>query len=613
MPNTVCNILHHLREQGALHALDLHLLDMALRRYALSASLSDAVQLALALTSMAVRRGHACIELSAVTPDWILEREPADGAERSTVRDSLSELCAKVRQSGFGKELLAVVPALVGEPGRAGTPFVLAGPRLYLRRYFEYEQVIVQRLHAMAKRQQTELSDGVRGAIRELLDQPDAQRAAEQALTRPFCIISGGPGTGKTHTAARILHLLAAMTRNGKALRVKSAAPTGKAAARMNESLTAARAVLPPVPDGTVFESACTVERLLGFRHGSPYFRHDADRPLSADVVLIDEASMLDLAKMAKLLRALDEDARLILLGDMHQLASVAPGSVLGDLCAAPALADCLVELRESRRFPSDSPVGRLSRAVNSAQGEAGARAAWEILETVAAEPSDSAQVRVRLHASAAPPGLPSGKLDPEFAQAVLEGFTPFFEATEPEAAFKALARFRVLCAVRSGPFGVRAVNRLVEQVLSGKGLQPRSGFYDHRVIVVTRNDYARGLFNGDVGIALKDGEETRVYFEPESDTASYAPRPFSWRLLPEHETAFAMTVHKSQGSQFEQALLLLPDRSGPVLARELLYTGMTRVSRQLDLRVTREIFIETVQKTTRRFSGLAHCISGME
>ncbi len=356
---------------------------------------------------------------------------------------------------------------------------------------------------------------------------------------------------------------------------------------------------------------ACTVDRLLGYVPDSHYFRHNRENPLPADLVLIDEASMIDLPKMAKLLDALAPDCRLVLLGDMHQLASVDPGSVLGDICNSKGLADAVVELTESRRFPADSPVARLSAAVNCTTNS-GNDSAWPLLATL----NDTSFGDRRIRQFDMPTSLldREGRADAGISEAVICGFGDFLAATTPEEAFRAIEDFRVLCALRRGPCGVVFINRLIENILSGRTvadsfntevrLEPNSEFYDHRVIMVTRNDYSMSLFNGDIGIVLSNdaqpGTQAAWFAEPGGGF-----RAVPCRLLPEHETAFAMTIHKSQGSEFGRTLVLLPGEDSPVLTRELVYTAITRTRTGLDLWCSREAFLQGIARTVQRSTGL--------
>lgn len=632
-----------LRQLGAVREIDVQLLDMIQRRYNDGRPLPDTLQLALALASQAVHRAHVCLDLNAVDEAWILgegatpmkngqdaratsanDDMAARGAD-NTPRAELAALCEAVRQETVRRSWLTDYGRIVAGPAQPDTPFVLDGSLLYLRRYFNYEKQVANRLSAMAKGAAEALDARQKAKIHELLpDNEGARQAAEKALTRKLCVISGGPGTGKTFTAARILYLLDATNPGpGERLHVKVAAPTGKAAARVAESLIAADKQLEPFRR-SVIDPACTLERLLGYRHGSPYFKHHAGNPLPADVVLIDEASMIDLPKMAKLLDALREDARLILLGDMHQLASVAPGSVMGDMCQSSALRDCIVELKESWRFRVNTPVAQLSDAVNTARNEQDAEAVWHLLETLSASAPVEGSAHVSLHALQDETRLIDGKgmIDSSFAAAILKGYSAFLGAQSPKEAFRALSQFRVLCAMRHGPFGVETVNRLIEKVLAQESidkaklaavlpphkLKPVGAHYKHQVVMVTRNDYGLKLFNGDVGVVLpaeSDQDQLAVYFEPESGNRDAPLRQVSWRRLPEHETAYAMSVHKSQGSEFEDVLLLLPNRMNPVMTRELVYTGITRVSRHIEIWAKKETFTQTVQKSVKRFSGL--------
>jgi exodeoxyribonuclease V alpha subunit len=390
----------------------------------------------------------------------------------------------------------------------------------------------------------------------------------------------------------------------------------------MQEAIRASRATLPVDPrvrDAIPVE-ATTIHRLLGVRPGSVTFRHDRADPFPVDVLVVDEASMVDLALMAKLVRAVPRAARLILLGDKDQLASVEAGAVLGDICGdspgfspgfrrrvieatgqgladltgaspqdgGPPIRDAVVQLTRSYRFGRDSGIGRLARLVNHGDGPgaldllrggACADIAWRSLESPRDLPPRLAEV-------AAPLGA-------------------YLAAGAPEAALAALDRFRVLSAHRAGPYGVDALNEHIAACLESRGaLHARNPWYHGRPVLVTANDYNLQLFNGDLGITLRDAAADgtlRVFFR----AADGRPRGLPPARLPEHETAFAATVHKSQGSEAERVLLILPSVLSPVMTRELLYTGITRARSQVEIWGTPEVFEAAVARRLTRSSGL--------
>ena len=498
-------------------------------------SAAPALREAAMLTSRARADGHICVPLPAGVPES--------------------------RTIGSGEEF---------------TPLVVDGDRLYLRRYWDYEQQLARAILARAantKKPRIQTSGDLQ------------QAAAANAVARNFSVITGGPGTGKTHTVRAILKLLRAQP-GGAELKIALAAPTGKAAARLSEALR---------EDGL---EATTVHRLLGSIPDSPYFRHHAERPLTADVVIVDEASMVDLALMAKLVAAVPLTSRLVLLGDRDQLASVEAGNVLADICAAAEvqqspLHGAVVELRENYRFTTTGGIYRLSSAVNNGDAKAGL--------TVLQNPDDELRWE-RLPASA--------ELGAALRERIIAGYASCLEAADPAAALGQLQRFRILCAVRQGLFGVENLNPLAEQALAEAGLlKPRPGWYAGQPIIITRNDYNLQLFNGDSGIILPDpdasGELRAFFLSPEGKLRRFLPS-----RLPLHETSFALTVHKSQGSEFDRLLVILPEKDSPVLTRELLYTAITRARSGVELWCNEEIFRAAVLRRTVRVSGLRDALS---
>ena len=465
-------------------------------------------------------------------------------------------------------------PSKVVGRGDDFTPLVRDGGRLYLRRYWQYEQqlarAILQRAGASKEKSTTRSRDM-------------QQLAARNAVRRNFSVITGGPGTGKTHTVRAILEML-----REQPVKIALAAPTGKAAARLTDAL---REITPAV-------EATTIHRLLGTVPDSPYFRHDAERPLTADVVIVDEASMVDLALMAKLVDAVPLTSRLILLGDRDQLASVEAGNVLSDICAAAEeegspLHGAVVQLRKNYRFAATGGIYKLSNAVNSGDGDAA---------ITALQGADDDEVEWKKLPAVADLGAP-------LRDRIIAGFRPYLEKPDPAAALARLAQFRILCAVRHGPFGVENLNSLAEEALAQAGLLiPRSGWYAGRPVMVTRNDHNLQLFNGDTGVVLPDpdsGGELRAFFI----SAEGKLRRFVPSRLPLHETAFALTVHKSQGSEFDRLLLILPEKESPVLTRELLYTGITRARSKVEVWTNEEIFRAAVARRTERTSGLREAL----
>jgi exodeoxyribonuclease V alpha subunit len=583
--------------------------------------------LAAALVSFYRGQGHICLDLASVAgKPW-----PERAEDRSQ-----TFVCPRLDS---WRTALRAAP-VVGAPGEF-TPLILdAHGRLYLHRYWEYETALAneikrraaaglvaqKRMSALRSSANLEVRATKAGrpatALNEWLDRlfPDPhpgeldwQRAAALAATRKhFCVISGGPGTGKTRTLVRILALLLETAQSdGQRLRFAVAAPTGKAAARIQDELRKAKEQLPC--DDTIKaqlpEEAMTIHRLLGAVPDSAYFRHDGKNPLPADVVVVDEASMVDLALMAKLFAAVPPSAKIILLGDKDQLASVAAGAVLGDICAGAepqskvqspesnaqgALAECIVQLRKNYRFGQMSAIQRLGAAINAGDPDQG-RA---ILEE---------SRRARDEVGWAPlPG--AGELKLALKEKLLAGLGPYLLATEPWGALEALGQFRILCAVREGPYGVRRLNELAEEVLEEEGLIRRTSlWYARRPVLVTRNDYNLRLFNGDTGAILPDPEtgQPRACFPG----TEHKVRQLLTARLPACETVYAMTVHKSQGSEFMHVLLVLPERDSPLLTRELLYTGLSRARAGVELWCGEAIFRAAVARRVERTSGLREAL----
>lgn len=622
-----------LRAAGVLSPLDEQ---FALTLARLAGERDPSVVLAAALASRQVGLGHTCLDLRRLTAERTLGTESSETA--TDVRwPELERWYAALRAS-----------KLVGTPDAPdeATPLVLdAHGRLYLRRYWSHEQRLATAIRARAGDDDTQSGgardDELEAALDRLfppaapaeappppssarpragrddrqlalqLDVPssnaqpaasigrgdDAQReAARTAATRRLCVISGGPGTGKTSTVVKILALLAEQRlRAGEPPpRALLLAPTGKAAMRLTESIRDAKAKLDCDENvrAAIPEASSTIHRALGVIEGSTTrFRHHRDNPLPADVVLVDEASMVDLALMARLVDAVPDEARLILLGDKDQLASVEAGAVLGELCAEPRddgpLGRCIVHLTRSWRYRPGSGIEALARAINA--GDA-ARAL-----AIVADPAHPDVTRVDPARDQA--------LSPALEGQVMEGFAPYFEASSPSERLRALERFRVLCAHRRGPHGVETANAEIELALSAAGRIERGGgaTYTGRPIIVTRNDYQLELFNGDVGtIVESDGRKLAFFLAADGE-----PRLLSPARLPPHETVFAMTVHKSQGSEFDRVAVLLGDRPSPLLTRELLYTAVTRARQSVVLHATEEVIAAAVARPTDRASGL--------
>ena len=562
----------------------------------------DRARLLFALISGCHRAGHSCFRLSAV------DELPFYGEYRET----LDRLAA----SRFAN------PA-IGGPGDY-LPIINDGDRWYLHRYHHYEDNIAKRLRQRLKF--ASAPDYER--IRERLDhyfgpagrEIDWQRtAAALAVCSSFTIISGGPGTGKTTTVAKMLAVLLDLLPEISG-RVAIAAPTGKAAARLEESLKAARSRLgSDIPPET-----STIHRLLGVRSRGPGFRHNRDNQLALDLMIVDEVSMVDLSLMSSLLDAVPDRARLVLLGDRDQLASVNPGSVLGDLCGSrainrfsrrtaemlaatgspleggkenkggPLIRDHIVQLKKSYRYPAASGIAGIAPLINQGQG----RKAMKLLE-------EKRFSDIKLY--------PLSRLDNGLKELITEYYTPYLRQNEPEKIFTAFAVFRILVAVRRGPCGVGAINRFVENILAESGLlKPRANrIYHGRPIMVTRNDYSLRLFNGDTGIILFDEQEERLlaFFRGTDGTFRRLPPA----RLPEHETAFAMTVHKSQGSEYDHVALVLPERESGIVCRELLYTAITRARKSAVVFAEEKTFVRAVKSRTRRMSGLGEKLWGID
>jgi exodeoxyribonuclease V alpha subunit len=333
-----------------------------------------------------------------------------------------------------------------------------------------------------------------------------------------------------------------------------------------------------------------TLHRALGFDPQAPTrFRHGADNPLPADAVIVDEASMVDLALMTKLAEAVRPEARLVLLGDKDQLASVEAGAILADIYDAPGIAACTSRLEKSYRYDVQSGIGSLARAINRGDAE----------ETLAVLRSETTMPYGRVALCTLEEHRP---LEGTLGATVREGFSVYLSATDPGERLERLTSFRVLCMHRRGPLGALTMNAAIEGHLAAAGmLDPSGTFYDGRPILITENDYQLALFNGDIGVVGEHDGRLRAAFA----SAEEGVRWIDLGRLPPHETVFAMTVHKSQGSEFDRVALLLPPGRSPILTRELVYTGVSRARERVDIYGSPAILKEAIDRRIERASGL--------
>ena len=574
--------LSSFEQSGALSAIDVELARTLGRA---SGETDEAVLLAAALASRAVQTGHVCVDLTRLT----LGRVDAGSPEAAPLTlPPVGAWVEKLRRSALVRR---------DHERAASRPLVLDSEgRLYLARYFDHERSVAERLADLAKATPTgqvptsEQLDRLFGAAGSAGEQ---RQAAALASQRALSIIVGGPGTGKTSTVVKLLALMieAALDLGLSPPRILLLAPTGKAAQRLSEATSGAcsRLATSDSVRAAIPQKATTIHRALGSIDGTTTrFRHHAQHPLDCDIVLVDEASMVDLSLMRRLLDALPRNARLILLGDPDQLASVEAGGVLGDVCAAAergdGLGQAVTRLTRSYRYPEGSGIAALAAAIRAERPE-------DVLAVLRRGLAD-AQLQ---------PPLKGGPVGPGFARLCQRHYRGL-RARPLEAKLAALSAFRVLCAHRRGPAGVELLNPALAKIVHGPIAQGRT-HYPGRPIMVTRNDYGCSLFNGDVAVLHAAGRDLRVYAYFADDTQQ--PREVAVGRLPDHESVYAMTIHKSQGSEFDHVAIVLPEGSSHLLSRELLYTAVTRARRSVSLFASPATLTAATTSRIVRSSGL--------
>lgn len=589
-------LLKQALDSGQIRQIDFH---AGLFLQGLADCNSDEVLLASVIAGRAVGEGHICQPLDQVAGRKVFGREIALTAPEISV---------------WREKLLS--SNIVSRPDDGNSPLILDSEnRLYLARYFRDENEIAE---DFLQRSQG-MCDVDSEKAKKLLDQlfsaqgdVDWQKqAAALALLKRFVVISGGPGTGKTYTVARILALVQALS--PEPLRIALAAPTGKAAFRLQESVAKAKSSLPEELAGMVPDQTLTIHRLLGVVPRTGQFRYNENNPLHLDLLVLDEASMIDVPLMASVIKALPKNARLVMLGDKDQLTSVEAGSLFGDICASDApvwsrsmcsrlgkltgytlnpavdneiFGDSVVVLQASYRFSDKSGISELAQAVKSGERER--------VHDVMQQES---------YADIAFKKLDQNSLKSWLPERLYQGFLPCFLAASPSEALGAYDNFRVLCAVREGVAGVNGLNSVAEEMFRSRGvIQGNERWYKGKPIMIRVNHYGLQLFNGDTGIVWPDNEQQLWAWFLRQDGSM---QKVQLTRLPDHDTAYATTVHKSQGSEFAEVLFVLPLRESRVVNRELIYTGVTRARHKLTICGDPEVLGDGIEHQVVRYSGL--------
>jgi len=588
--------------------------------------------------SVSLRSGHTCLPLTELAQQHWGEAFDDQG---------------QCSHQGFifpDKDSLFNVLTALDLSANAQQPIVFENNCVYMRRYYQFEQTLVQAIKVRLTQRLATSPEDIINVLQQLFPPINNQQvlgvdwqqiAVANAMNKNFTVIAGGPGTGKTYTVTKLLAALVMLhdisrakvneQSNNQALEIALVAPTGKAAQRLSESIISAitgfKALINKDVLAAIPSQAKTIHRLLGVIPNSPNFRHDQNNLLSCDILLIDEVSMVDLPMMSRIFRALKQNAKIILLGDADQLPSVAVGSVLADIAPRPhsgysvdnanylaqvcqldvqllnhavkqtaSYSDHLSFLITSRRFDGEGGIGRL--AAHVIKGES--TQSWQLLQ--AANQSEKNQLT-----------LVEGNLYTWLSPLIKEYYQGISSCSTIDDAFALLAKFRILCVTRQGEFGVDAINQWVKEQLAVHASQPwgqSQQNYHGMPIMISENDYRLGLFNGDIGLlwcASDKHDQLMAFFEqPKSEDEETRYKTLLPSRLPKYDSVYAMTIHKTQGSEFAHVAMLLPKNSNNLLlSRELLYTGITRAKTQLTIASNKQTWQQSVINVVKRYSGL--------
>lgn len=605
--NNMMSRLSNLRAKGILRDIDVELCRLLKEQHR---DISEQVLLSACLASHLYGRGDVCLPLGEYASEDLF-----------TETDNKSDITAPDLDSWVNALKNSPV---VGQPGDFKPLILDDADRLYFHKLWQYENQLAEQLIKRGQKEaeniHTELlQDGLDRLFGDTPEHPDWQKVATAtAVKKKHSIISGGPGTGKTSTVVRILVLLLEQSsKQERSLNIALAAPTGKAAARLKDSILSAKDELDISDDirAVIPDEAMTLHQLLGARRHTSVFKHNEENPVPYDLVVVDEASMVDQALMSKLMNALLDNTRVILLGDKDQLASVEAGSVLGDICDLDTnsiskgmtdwlaglsldipedntasnpkpLIDNITLLTKSYRFDEDSGIAQLAAHVNRGASES----AVNVLASNDYE--DASLVSI----------ADQDALDSVLEQELTEYFPKIIESDSPGQALDHFGDFQMLAAHRRGPWGIEYLNQLAERLLQRQGLIPKyDRWYVGKPVIVNVNDYMLGLHNGDTGICLRDEDgDLKAYFRHEDSVRAIAPE-----RLPDHSMAYALTVHKSQGSEFDEVLLILPNHRSKVLSRELIYTAITRARTSISVLADQSVLAYAINTKLRRSSGL--------